>query len=137
MPEITHILETSLYAKDLAATAGFYRGVLGLTPMLETPRLVAFDAGNRSVLLVFQDGATADDLETDEGVIPGHDGQGRLHVALGIPASSLDDWRGRLARHGVAIISETHWRRGGISLYMHDPDGHVVELATPGLWANY
>jgi catechol 2,3-dioxygenase-like lactoylglutathione lyase family enzyme len=137
MPEITHILETSLYAKDLAATAGFYRHVLGLNPMLETPRLVAFDAGNRSVLLVFQDGATAEDLATDEGLIPGHDGQGRLHLALGIPAASLDDWRSRLKRHGVAIISETLWRRGGTSLYLHDPDGHVVELATPGLWANY
>jgi catechol 2,3-dioxygenase-like lactoylglutathione lyase family enzyme len=137
MPEITHVLETSLYAKDLAATARFYLDVLGLVAMLETPRLVAFDAGNRSVLLVFQEGATGEDLATDEGVIPGHDGTGRLHVALGIAAGSLGEWRQRLARHGVAIISETQWRRGGTSLYFHDPDGHVVELATPGLWANY
>ena len=27
--------------------------------------------------------------------------------------------------------------RGGTSLYFNDPDGNVVELATPGLWANY
>ncbi|SDR62112.1 Glyoxalase/Bleomycin resistance protein/Dioxygenase superfamily protein [Rhizobiales bacterium GAS191] len=137
MPEITHILETSLYAKDLAVTAGFYRSVFGLSPLLETPRLVAFDTGNRSVLLVFQEGATLEDVATDEGVIPGHDGTGRLHFALGIPADSLSDWRRRLAQHGVAIISETRWKRGGTSLYVHDPDGHVVELATPGLWANY
>ena len=137
MPEITHILESSLYAKDLAVTAGFYREVFGLTPLLETPRLVAFDAGNRSVLLVFQENATLDDLPTDEGVIPGHDGTGRLHFAFGISAESLAEWRSRLAEHGVAIISETHWRRGGTSLYFHDPDGHVVELATPGLWPNY
>jgi len=23
------------------------------------------------------------------------------------------------------------------ALYVDDPDGHVIELATPGLWANY
>jgi catechol 2,3-dioxygenase-like lactoylglutathione lyase family enzyme len=137
MPEITHVLETSLYARDLGVTSRFYARVLHLRPLLETPRLVAFDSGNRSVLLVFRAGATEQDVVTDEGVIPGHDGEGRLHFALGIPAESLDDWRVELARHGVAIISETHWRRGGTSLYFHDPDGHVVELATPGLWANY
>jgi len=137
MPKVTHVLETSLYAEDLAAAAKFYGEVLGLSAMLETPRLVAYDAGNRSVLLVFQKGATGEDLITDEGVIPGHDGTGRLHFALGIPADSLGEWRDRLAARGVPVVSETRWRRGGTSLYFHDPDGHVVELATPGLWANY
>jgi catechol 2,3-dioxygenase-like lactoylglutathione lyase family enzyme len=28
------------------------------------------------------------------------------------------------------------WRRGGTSLYFRDPDGHSVEVATPGLWPN-
>jgi catechol 2,3-dioxygenase-like lactoylglutathione lyase family enzyme len=137
MPGITHVLETSLYADDLAVTAKFYAEVLGLKPLLETPRLVAFDSGNRSVLLVFQTGATEEDVATEEGLIPGHDGKGRLHFALGIPPESLDAWRERLKLHGVAIVSETRWRRGSTSLYFHDPDSHVVELATPGLWANY
>jgi len=137
MPNITHVLETSLYAEDLAVTSRFYAQVLGLKPMLETPRLAAFDAGNRSVLLVFQAGSTAEDVATEEGLIPGHDGEGRLHLALGIPSESLSEWRERLKERGVTIIGETHWRRGGTSLYFHDPDAHVVELATPGLWANY
>ena len=105
--------------------------------MLRSPRLVAFDAGGATVLLVFQRGLTEEDSQTDEGTIPGHDGAGRLHVALAIPAESLEPWKTRLAEHDVAVIAETHWRRGGTSLYFHDPDGHVVELATPGLWANY
>ncbi|MBV8565852.1 MAG: VOC family protein [Methylobacteriaceae bacterium] len=137
MPSITHVLETSLYAEKLAATARFYEDVLGLAVMLRSPRLVALDAGRHSVLLVFQRGMSEEDSHTDEGSIPGHDGRGRLHVAFGIPADALSDWRTRLAEAGIAIIAETHWRRGGTSLYFHDPDSHVVELATPGLWANY
>jgi catechol-2,3-dioxygenase len=136
MPKITHILETSLYAKELAVTARFYATVLGLPVMLDTPRLVAFDAGQKSVLLVFQEGATGEDVTTDGGVIPGHDGTGRLHVALGIPPASLETWRTHLASHGIEVIGEMRWPRGGTSLYVHDPDGHVVELATPGLWPN-
>ncbi|MDQ3753396.1 MAG: glyoxalase, partial [Acidobacteriota bacterium] len=29
------------------------------------------------------------------------------------------------------------WNRGGTSLYFRDPDNHLLELATPGLWAIY
>lgn len=30
------------------------------------------------------------------------------------------------------------WRQtSGRSLYFEDPDGHVLEFATPGLWDNY
>jgi len=29
------------------------------------------------------------------------------------------------------------WSRGGESLYFRDPDDHLVELATPGIWATY
>jgi catechol 2,3-dioxygenase-like lactoylglutathione lyase family enzyme len=30
-----------------------------------------------------------------------------------------------------------NWARGGKSLYFRDPDGHLVELVTPGVWATY
>jgi catechol-2,3-dioxygenase len=136
-PPITHVLETSLYAKDLVATVAFYKRVLGLSPMLETPRLVAFDAGRGSVLLIFQGGSTSSDIVTASGTVPGHDAAGRLHFALGIPTDSLAKWRAHLKANDVSIIGEMCWERGGVSLYFHDPDGHVAELATPGLWANY
>jgi catechol 2,3-dioxygenase-like lactoylglutathione lyase family enzyme len=32
---------------------------------------------------------------------------------------------------------EMTWPAGGRSIYFEDPDGHVLELATPGLWRNY
>jgi catechol 2,3-dioxygenase-like lactoylglutathione lyase family enzyme len=37
----------------------------------------------------------------------------------------------------VSIEGEMKWPRGGTSLYFRDPDGHLVELATPGLWSIY
>ena len=42
-----------------------------------------------------------------------------------------------LGEQGVAIESKVEWPRGGASLYFRDPDGHLVELITPGCWEVY
>jgi catechol 2,3-dioxygenase-like lactoylglutathione lyase family enzyme len=55
----------------------------------------------------------------------------------GKPAADYDRWRTRLRQQGIAIESETAWDRGGRSVYFRDPDKHLVELVTPGSWANY
>jgi catechol 2,3-dioxygenase-like lactoylglutathione lyase family enzyme len=136
-PRISGLLETSLYVADLDRAAAFYEGVLGLRVMLRSPRLVALDAGRQGVLLLFLAGATSADVVEAGGTIPGHEGAGRLHMAFAVPAEDLDAWRARLATAGVALTGEMAWARGGVSLYIADPDGHVVELATPGLWPNY
>ena len=52
-------------------------------------------------------------------------------------ADELAEWEARLAAHGIAIEGRTKWSRGGESIYFRDPDGHLLELATPGLWAIY
>ena len=133
-PAIEGVLETSLYARDLKRTAAFYRGLFGFKALVDSPRLAAFEIAQRSVLLVFQAGATEQDVVDPGGTIPGHDGRGRLHLAFSIRADDLDAWRERLAERGVDIVGEYRWPRGGTSLYMRDPDGALVELATPGLW---
>lgn len=135
-PAINGLLETAIYVRDMERAVRFYEEVLGLAPMLRTPRLTALDAGNGGVLLVFARGQTAEDSMTPGGVVPGHDGSGRLHFALAISADAYQPWRERLTELGVAIRSEVTWPRGARSLYFDDPDGHVVELATPGLWPN-
>jgi catechol 2,3-dioxygenase-like lactoylglutathione lyase family enzyme len=133
-PAIEGLLECSLYARDLKRTAAFYRETLGLRVMLDTPSLVAFDAGKQGVLLVFQQGATSADIADAHGTIAGHEGFGRLHFALGIASADLEVWRARLAAFGIPLTGEYRWPAGGVSLYFSDPDGAVVELATPGLW---
>jgi catechol 2,3-dioxygenase-like lactoylglutathione lyase family enzyme len=136
-PGLGGLLETTLYCADPDASAAFYERVFGLAAMLRTPRLVAMDAGSRGVLLLFRKGATSEDLVDDEGVIPGHEGEGRLHMAFAIAAEDYEAWRDRLVDLGVPLAGETRWRRGGRSLYVRDPDGHAIELCTPGLWPNY
>jgi catechol 2,3-dioxygenase-like lactoylglutathione lyase family enzyme len=134
VPPITGLLETSVYAKDVERTAAFYRDLFGFKTLIDSPRLVAFEVADRHVLLVFQRGATEADVADARGTIPGHDGAGRLHLALSIAAADLDAWRTRLAERAIPIAGEYQWPRGGTSLYFRDPDGALVELATPGLW---
>jgi catechol 2,3-dioxygenase-like lactoylglutathione lyase family enzyme len=137
MPRITGLLETALYVEDLARAKAFYAEDLQLAVMLDTPRLVALDAGSHGVLLLFRHGASRDDMPTHGGVVPGHDGAGPIHMAFAIAAEDYEPWRAHLAGCGIALRSEVRWPAGGRSLYFDDPDGHVIELATPGLWPNY
>jgi catechol 2,3-dioxygenase-like lactoylglutathione lyase family enzyme len=133
-PPVEGLLETSLYPRDLLRTAAFYRDLFGFKTLVDSPRLVAFDIARKHVLLLFQAGATEADTVDARGMIPGHDGAGRLHLALSIPSGELDAWRARLHQREIPIVGEYRWPRGGSSLYFRDPDGALVELATPGLW---
>ncbi len=137
MPRIRRILETALYCDVLEETAAFYRALLGGEPLMETDRLVALDAGEGTVLLLFQLGASIASLQTPGGLVPGHHGEGPTHLAFAIDAEEADAWKSRLGELGVKLESEVTWPRGGRSLYFRDPDGRSVELATPGLWATY
>jgi catechol 2,3-dioxygenase-like lactoylglutathione lyase family enzyme len=71
------------------------------------------------------------------GTIPPHDGSGPLHVAFAVSRDDLPAWETRLAAHALPIEGRTDWPRGGTSIYFRDPDGHLLELATPGLWPGY
>jgi catechol 2,3-dioxygenase-like lactoylglutathione lyase family enzyme len=137
MPSIRHVLETSLYCDDLAASAKFYEDVMGLRVHFQDDRLVALDASGSTVLLLFARGASRMGITFAEGTIPGHDGSGPAHIAFAVDADDLDAWEARLTSAGVAIESRITWARGGRSIYFRDPEGHSVELATPGVWPTY
>jgi catechol 2,3-dioxygenase-like lactoylglutathione lyase family enzyme len=136
-PQLRGVLETALYVDDMVRSTEFFARVLGLRAMFRSERLTAFDAGRNTVLLVFARGASNEDMTTGRGTIPGHDGSGPLHMAFAIAAEAYEPWRAHLLGRGVSIRSEVHWSAGGRSLYFEDPDGHLLEFATPGLWENY
>lgn len=136
MPRIRRILETALDCDHLPVTAAFYGRLLAATPVLDSERLVVFEAGEGTLLLLFQRG-NADDLPTPGGVIPGHTAGGPGHFAFAIDADQLAGWESRLQDLGVEIESRVTWDRGGTSVYFRDPDKRSVELATPGVWPVY
>jgi len=137
-PPINGVVETVLYVDDLAKAVAFYRDLLGLVPMQGDPvRFQAFGAGAGQVLLLFQRGATLEPSTVAGGVIPPHDGHGPVHVGFAISTGNYEPWLAYLKARGVAIESETRWPPGGRSLYFRDPDDHLVELITPGIWPNY
>lgn len=137
MGRIRRVLETALYCDDLEKTARFYRQLLDGVPMIESERLVAFDAGAGTVLLLFQRGLASQSLGTDRGTVPGHDGTGPVHIAFAIDRADVPAWESQLQALGITIESRVAWERGGQSLYFRDPDGRSVELATPGTWPTY
>jgi catechol 2,3-dioxygenase-like lactoylglutathione lyase family enzyme len=138
-PAINGVVETILYTDDLARAAEFYQRVLGLTVMKgDGERFQALDSGAGRVLLLFKRGGTlVPQPVASGGVIPPHDGSGPLHLAFAISAADYEAWCAWLLERGVAIESETQWERGGRSVYFRDPDRHLVELVTPGIWPNY
>ncbi len=137
MPAIRHVLESALYVDDLDRAVGFYRDVLGLEIESRGPRLTAMKAGGATLLLLFLRGGTTQGVTFYGGRIPPHDGAGPIHVGLAIEGGELEAWERRLAEHGVEVESRVSWERGGKSLYFRDPDGHSLELVTPGTWTVY
>ena len=137
MPTLSGVIETALYVDDLEQARLFYEDILGLSRLTGDARFLAFDVGGRSVLLLFRRGATLETVHLPGGTIPPHDGSGPIHVAFSVAADDLAAWEARLGEQGVAIEGRTDWPRGGRSIYFRDPDNHLLELVTPGVWAIY
>lgn len=137
MPKLLGVLETALYVDDLARACAFYEDILGLPGIYRDQRLSAYDVGGRGVLLLFPRGKSLETVQMPGGTIPPHDGDGPVHIAFSIAADALAAWEMRLRDAGIAIEGRTKWPRGGESIYFRDPDRHLLELATPGLWPGY
>ena len=130
-PRVNGILETSLYVRSPTRSVEFYRRVFGFEPIepeqkkgiTDETRLCAMRAGDRSVLLLFMEGATPDTNAT-----------GGMHIAFGIARSELPAWEAWLSEQGIPIESRKTWKYGGEALYFRDPDDHLLEVVTPGVW---
>jgi catechol 2,3-dioxygenase-like lactoylglutathione lyase family enzyme len=135
--KILGVIETAIDVEDLDVAVSFYRRLFEFETLVLDERFCAFNVGDRSVLLLFKKGGRNDPLVVPGGVIPPHGGNGSAHFAFSITADDLPKWEQRLASHEVTVEGRMTWERSGQSIYFRDPDGHLVELATPGIWAIY
>lgn len=130
-PRLDGVLETALYVDDLERSAQFYQSLFGFPIIASSERLIALSVEGRQVLLLFKKGVSA-----NLPVTP-HDGAGQQHLAFAIAASELEAWETWLRERNIPIEEDRTWDRGGRSLYFRDPDGHLLEVATPGVWTIY
>ena len=131
MPRLDGILETALYVEDLDRSVRFYQSLFGFEVVASGERLIALAAGPRQILLLCRKKASLQLPFTP------HDGEGQLHLAFAIPRAELDAWETWLAERDIPVVERKEWPLGGTSLYFRDPDQHLLELATPGVWTSY
>ncbi|MGB7846598.1 MAG: VOC family protein [Candidatus Acidiferrum sp.] len=130
-PKTDGILESSLYVTDVPRSVRFYEETFGFRVISEFgERGCAMQAGTHQVLLLFKKGAS-------HTIQSPHDGDGELHVAFAIATDELANWESWLQTRGIAVEEKRKWELGGWSLYFRDPDRHLVEVATPGVWSVY
>lgn len=107
--------------------------------------MAGFSLGH-TTLLLFQRGLTSADsaLPSSRGLIPGHGPPGvdapqlRTHFALAVDgAEDVEAWERELSARGVEVMGRAEWPAGGRSVYFADPDGHVGEIASRGIWPHY
>lgn len=124
---VTSADHTNWRVRDLEASLGFYRDVLGLEPFgLEEYRrgerpLVSLRVTENFILHL------TPDPEFERGPTGGYD-----HLALVVEGTQLDELAKRLQRMGVEVEKQFESivgaRGAGPALYVRDPDGYRVEL---------
>ena len=130
MIAVTALDHFVLRVRDLERSLAFYRDLLGLP--IEC--LDAYRAGQRPFVSA-RIGAQLIDLVPDPSYDPGagqHQG-GLLHFCIGVRAGSLVQIASWLAERGVRVLEDQPVPRLGatgigLSIYVTDPDGYVVEL---------
>ena len=130
-PRTEGILESSLYVDNVRRSAEFYERIFGFQIISDFgSRGCALKAGDRQVLLLFRKGGSRE-------ITAPHDGDGQLHLAFAIAAQELEAWESWLARNHIVVEDRRTWEAGGRSVYFRDPDGHLLEVGTPGIWTIY
>ena len=118
---------TNFRVKDLGASLGFYRDVLGLEPF----GLEEYHRGERPIVSLRVTGHfvlhLTPDPEFERGSTGGYD-----HLALVIEDAEPDELAEHLRKSGVEVEKQFESISGargeGPALYVRDPDGYRVEL---------
>jgi glyoxylase I family protein len=136
---IAGLHHVTLLCKDVERSLGFYRNLLGMRLVKQTTN--EDDRGARHLFFGDEEGRPGTLItcleypDLDEGTV------GRCsthHLALAVETEEeLAGWRDYLSAQGIPVtdvMDRTYFK----SVYLRDPDGHIIELATkgPGLTAD-
>jgi catechol 2,3-dioxygenase-like lactoylglutathione lyase family enzyme len=124
---ISGIHHVTLLVADVERSLAFYRNVLGLRLVKQTVN--ADDRSARHFVFGDADRMLLTCLEypdLDEGRV----GRGSTHhFALSVESEAeLNAWKQYLEGKGIPV-TEVMEREGFKSIYLRDPDGHIVEIA--------
>lgn len=133
-PKSLSILETVLYATDLAAIEGFYARAFGLKPYAVVAGRHVFYCCANQMLLFFNPEATRKPGGVGGLPVPLHGAVGEGHVCFRASADEISEWRTKLESLGIAIEADFEWPSGGRSIYFRDPAGNCLEFAEPRIW---
>jgi catechol 2,3-dioxygenase-like lactoylglutathione lyase family enzyme len=139
MPKLNGLFEAALFVQNLARARDFYEQVVGLEKLRESEVGCVFIVAERQLLLVIAQEKARVSSKTPGGEVPpclvrAGETLGAGHIAFAVAEAEFDVWRARLDTSEVQVLSVVNWEAGGRSLYFRDPDGHLIELATPGVW---
>ena len=129
------VKETCLDVADLARATRFYRDLFGFEVIEADERFCALSVAGRHVLILFLRAASSGPIHTSGGTIPPPEASGTSHVGFGIAKNQIAPWERLLREHVLAIESKVTWPLAGQSISFRDPDAHLLELLTPGVWA--
>ncbi len=120
------VMEITLEVSDLERAAHFYRDIVGM-PEVERWQ-------ERPAIWLKAATGTYLGLWKPESGGPGvglHGSQGGMHIHLAflVPHGTLDELETRLRDAGISIDGDDKLTPERRSLYMHDPDGNVIEFA--------
>jgi len=115
--KVTGIDHVVFHVKDLARAKTFYLDFLGMTLDHESSWQCFLKCGNQGIAL----------FEVDDGEDV-HGGSEINHMALSLAAGDYARVKATLETAGI----EVHGRRGDPHcIYLHDPDGHQLQLLMP------
>ena len=128
------VTELVLECSDLQRSERFYGAILGL-PVIERwpePRPAVWFALGRHCRL----GLWLPDPSGSRGIHGGRGGS-HVHFALGVAREDLRAAQRQLREAGLDVEGPVSFADGDSSLYVTDPDGHVVELWDNDVAAQY
>lgn len=128
------VLESVLYADDLAAARRFYEDVIGLECFQAKEGRDLFFRCADQVVIVFNAASTSQPSPPGPRRAPPHGAFGPGHLCFKARASELPAWRSRLEAGGTAIEADFEWAPGLRSIYVRDPAGNSIEIADERLW---